>query len=170
MENHRESPPGLADLHEVILKRGLAINLLMPLILLGIGYVLREAGIVRDTPLLDDEMHRLLLYILGAIAIGELAMAVYLKKRILNASQFLGTGGSFPVFAERCRSKTILIFLIAASPAIYGFVLFVLGGTIEQFVFFLLISLVGFRLTRPGKDDLEKLWLMVSGADSDSYS
>jgi len=170
MNDYLESPQRLDDLQEVIVKRGLVINLVMPLVLLGIAYVLRGAGLAADTPLLDETTHRLLLYVLGAIALGELALAIYLKKRTFNASQFLSIGGSSAAFAERCKTKITLIFAIAASPAVYGFIMYVLGGTIEQYLFFVLIGLIGFRLVRPGKDELEKLWATVGDVDSRSSS
>lgn len=157
------------DLLAAIATRGVVINLLVPLALLAVGYLLRRAGVTPDTPALEEATHRLVLYILGAVAVGELAAASYVKKMMLRPSRFAEINGSFAAFAERCKQSIALVFAICAAPAVYGFALYALGGTIEQFIFFLLISLIGFRFLRPGKDRLEKLWADVSG-DADSAS
>jgi membrane protein implicated in regulation of membrane protease activity len=65
---------------------------------------------------------------------------------------------TFAGFSARCVAGMTVVFAVGAAPAVYGFVVYALGATIEQFIFFALVSLVGYRFLRPGKDELERLW------------
>lgn len=160
-------PPAAAEnweeLQADLAKRGVIINVLAPFVLLGIAYMLRGMGFLPEIPQLDDSMHQTLVYVFGVVALGELAVAFYLKRMWLRASWFVDVSGSFGGFSTRCIERMTIVFAVGASPAVYGFVLYALGGTIEQFIFFILISLVAYRLVRPGKAELEKLWEQVRG-------
>jgi hypothetical protein len=81
---------------------------------------------------------------------------------LFSPLRFAGAAQSFAAFEERCKQNVIVIFAVGASPAVYGFILWALGGTIEQFIFFIIISLIGYRALRPGREWLEKLWTTVS--------
>jgi len=102
---------------------------------------------------------------LGAVAVGDIAMAFYLRKILFGPSRFAVTNRSFASFAKICANNVITIFALGASPSLYGFVLYALGGTIEQFIFFILISLIAYRAVRPNKEYLEKLWETVQQPD-----
>ncbi len=154
------------ELRAALAKWGVLINMLAPFLLLGIGYALRGLGVFPETPKLEQSAYQIILYAFGAVALGKLAVAFYLKKMLLRPSRLSDAGKSFRGFSERCIRSMALVFAIGAAPAVYGFVLYALGGTIEQFIFFILISLVGYRLIRPGKDELEKLWDRIGGEDS----
>ncbi|MFC1475897.1 hypothetical protein ACFLQW_02740 [Candidatus Zixiibacteriota bacterium] len=153
------------ELRAALAKWGVLINILGPFLLLGVAYILRATEIFPETPKLDESSFQILLYALGAVALGELAVAFYLKKTMLRPPRFMETKHSFGKFFTRCVESMTLVFAVGAAPAVYGFVLYALGGTIEQFIFFILISLIGYRFVRPGKDELEKLWDKIGATD-----
>ncbi len=158
MNNSIESPHDWDSLRATIARRGVLINILVPFLLLAVGYLFRKLGMLPEFPTLDESAHNLLLYILGAVAVGEIAVAFYLRKILFQPARFMATNRSFAAFAEICANNVITVFALGASPSIYGFVLYALGGTIEQFIFFILIALIAYRAVRPDKELLEKLW------------
>jgi len=151
------------ELRAALAKRGVIFNILIPFVFLGAGYTLRRMGVFSENTILDESTHQLLLYILGALALGELVIAYFLKRSLLSPER-LGTAQmTFAEFSARCVAGMTIVFMVGAAPAMYGFVVYALGATIEQFVFFVLVSLVGYRFLRPGKDELERLWNTAAG-------
>jgi len=158
------SPEQWGDLRAVIAQRGVLINIAIPFFLLAVGYALRRLAGLGAEPAFDEHTQKLFSYILGAVAIGELAAGFFIKRSSLKPSRFGPSNLPFAVFATQCVKVLMVVFILGAFPAMYGLILYAFGGTIEQFIFFILISLVGYRLLRPSLDDLQKLWTEITGA------
>jgi hypothetical protein len=129
-----------------------------------VGLLLRNQG-VGEKPV---EGLNVLLWVLLAVSAGEI-LTIYLMKR-----KFL-----FPLNVLRSEKENIsmeriffrsglILFSLSLSPAIYGFVYFLLGGIKERFVIFLAIPLLCFLLFKP---KLEEMKYMKEGLSdlSDSY-
>jgi hypothetical protein len=151
------------SLHASIAHRGVLINVVAPFFLLAIGYTLRRFAGLGTEPAFDEGTHKMISYVLGALAIGELAAGFFIRRSNLRPSRLGPSAPSFAAFGRHCLNALTVVFILGAFPSIYGLALYAVGGTIEQFVFFILVSLVGYRLLRPSLEDLEKLWASVTG-------
>ncbi len=160
-ENSRHKEQ-IEELRARIAVRGLFINIIGPLVLFGLGYSLRLVGLTSATPSLDSNLQTIITYGLGGLALLDLVFGMLLVKSSLKPQQLRAYGIAFQSFADRVVQVTTVSFAIGAFAIVYGFVLYLLGATIETFVFFLLVSLVAFRLLRPSHDRLESLWQQVS--------
>ncbi len=159
-ETHNDEQ--IEGLRSRIAVRGLFINIIGPLVLFGIGYGLRNAGISTDQSVLSSGTQTTVTYSLGGLALLDLIIGKLLLTSSLKPRQLREHGTGFSRFADRVVKITTISFTIGASAILYGLFLYLLGSTIETFVFFLLVNLVAFRLLRPGKDRLESLWAEVS--------
>jgi len=164
------SPEQWGDLRAVIAQRGVLINIATPFFLLAVGYALRRLAGLGAEPAFDEETQKLFAYILGAVAIGELAAGFFIRRSSLKPSRFDSSTISFAAFAQQCVKVLTVVFILGAFPAMYGLILYAFGGAIEQFIFFILISLVGYRFLRPNLDDLQKLWTDITGGPLDEIS
>ena len=143
----------LDKLHTNLLYLGLVLNFLAPAVLLSLGLFLRSQGIgVEPIEGLD-----FLLWILLAVSGGEVLAIYFLKKRILfaqNMPKVKDQGAS----AQRVLVRSALIlFSLCLSPAIYGLVYFLLGGTVERFVLFIAITLLCFVLFKPKLEEMKSI-------------
>jgi hypothetical protein len=126
---------------------GLFVNIGLPVALLMLCYYLSNHQLMESK--VSFQTANLLVYIFGAMAVGEAALAVWLRGRLLNQpmvrrketmEQDLVQG-----FARVCRP----VFLIIASISIYGYVYFFLTGHFEIAVVFVLGSFAVFQIVRP---------------------
>lgn len=133
-------------LHAKLAYLGLAIDVTLPIVLLAVGYAIRK-----DQPsALDYPTLRLLWVVLLAIAAGEFAVGLVLRKIWFAPQRFRQAveraGGRADAVILR---YAIALYAVSAAPAVYGFIYYLLGGTIEQFVGFLAITLLCYQILRP---------------------
>ena len=143
----------LERLHTNVLYLGLVLNFIAPGILLSLGLFLRNQGVgARSIEGLD-----VLLWVLLAVSAGEVLAIYLLKKKILfaqNIPKVKDQGAS----AQRVLVRSALIlFSLSLSPAIYGLVYFLLGGTVERFVLFIAITLLCFVLFKPKLEEMKSI-------------
>jgi hypothetical protein len=154
----------LDQIHTKLLNLGLLLDIFVPAILFSLALFLRSQGVgVKPVEGLD-----ILLWVLLAVSAGEILTIYLIKKKILFARNILNIQkGSIPCERIFFRSGVIL-FLLSLSPAIYGFIYFLLGGMKERFVIFIGITLLCFVLFKP---KLEEMKSMKEGSSdlSDGY-
>lgn len=133
---------------------GLFIDLIGAAVLFVSGQLVRKYELV--TPV-EPEGLTFLGYSLIAVGIIEVLMVVILKRRwISSKSSQLRTIKTRDVFYRHLRMLFIILYLIALTPSLYGFLYFILGGTEENFMILLAITLVGYMLTRMRPTSLEE--------------
>jgi hypothetical protein len=64
---------------------------------------------------------------------------------------------TFKQLAGRIHILYIILYFLALSPAIYGFLFFMLGGVQDMFVLMACITLIGYLLIRPRPVFIEEL-------------
>jgi hypothetical protein len=148
----------LDKLHTNVLYLGLVLNFFAPAVLLSLGIFLRNQGVgARSIEGLD-----VLLWVLLAVSGGEVLAIYLLKKKILfarNMAKVKDQGAS----AQRVLVRSALIlFSLSLSPAIYGLVYFLLGGTVERFVLFIAITLLCFLLFKPKLEEIKSVANTIS--------
>lgn len=135
------------DLEAKAARLGLIINLAAPFGVAMIALILVQSGAVR--PAMDFRESPLLFYVLGAVAISELAAGYFIRRIFFSPQKARELAGDPFKVEQWVLRSSIILFALGASPIIYGVVLYILGGDLKQLAFFAIISLVGYRLLRP---------------------
>jgi len=138
-----------------LLYRGLLIDVGGAAVLFFLGLFLADRGIRAVEP--AQEL-RILGYALLAVAVVELLIVAVLKRRWLTPGNIrFSPAGSFPRFATQVMILYIILYVVALSPAVYGFLFFMLGGTQDMFVLMCCLTLIGYMLIRPRPEFIARL-------------
>ena len=129
------------------------MNVFVPAILVILGIFLRSKGI-GTSPIKSLD---LMLIILLAVSASEVFFVIFFRKKFFldenqakeKASTKTGTEDDFIRY-------TLIIFSLCLSPTIYGFVYYLLGGTLEWFVVFACITLICFRFFKPSLEQVKR--------------
>ena len=133
---------------------GLVLNLALPLGFLTIGFFLRKNSVGADpTPNL-----KLFFWVLIFISVSEL-LAIFIFKRSFFArfSKKSQMGISQIPVQKSILTFSIVIFVLNLAPSIYGFIYFLLGGKLEEFLLFIAVTFLGFRIFRPRLEEIKQL-------------
>jgi hypothetical protein len=143
----------LDRIHTKLLNLGLLLNVFVPAILFALGLFLRSRGVgIKPVEGVD-----ILLSVLLAISAAEILTIYLFKKKILFARKILQSQKE-NVSAERIFfTSGLILFSLSLSPAIYGFVYFLLGGIEERFVIFIGITLLCFLLFKPKLEEMKSV-------------
>jgi hypothetical protein len=136
---------------------GMLMNLGAPALLFVLAVVFLSGTAPRNA--MEPGMFNLLLVILVIVSAADLAVALFLKRRLLSGGNiFRKTASSEETATEiRFLQAATVIYGINLSPTIYGFVLIFLGASIENFLLFVAFTLIGFQLARPRRRDVDRL-------------
>ncbi len=148
--------------HLRLIYLGLLLNIVLPLILLGLGYFFRSSAFVEQ----QNFDLRFVLVILLAVSFAELGVIWILKRKWLgNFLQVPALPAVQTVIQPPARSPqkfafsfAIVIYSLCLTPSIYGFVYFLLGGNLNWFVLFIAITFLGFLLFKPKEEELKKFF------------
>ena len=142
---------------------GMALDLFIPAVLVGLGLLLKSKG-VQTSP---TSNLGLLLVILLAISIGEIG-AIFIIRRNLFRSIASGTTLCKETGLEQILVRcSIIIFSMSLAPCIYGFVYLLLGGTMDWFLIFIAITLLCFMLFKPRPEQIKKLTSQTESSKQD---
>ena len=98
-----------------------------------------------------SSMVDLLRYLFFGIAIGEFLLIKFLRSRMVS-------GAPSPAKIQKLLSMTIFTYALCESIAIYGLILFLIGGRRFDFYSLMILSLVFFAITFPRYAQWEE-WL-----------
>jgi hypothetical protein len=139
------------------------MNALFPVALLAFAYfAFPDRAADTTSPL---ESSGILFWVLGIIAIVEGGIAILLRQKLFFSPMIY----SKETFVEDLTTQTftfsIICYAITAGISIYGFVLFMLDGTLNQLILFIVISYLAFLVTRPRhgfmKRVIDRQWALV---------
>lgn len=138
---------------------GLVLNVAFPLGLLAIGFLLRKNGVgANPTPNL-----KLFFWVLFFVSISELlAIFIFKKSFFAKFSKKSQMGISQIPVQKSILTFSIVIFALSLAPSVYGLVYFLLGGRLEEFLLFIAITFLGFRIFRPKLEEIKKLFGSVT--------
>ncbi len=150
--NHK--PLDIEKIHTQMLYLGLVLNLAIPLGFLTVGLLLRKNG-VGTIPIANL---KLFFWVLFFISISEL-VAIFIFRRIFFAkfSKRSMTAVSQISIQKSILTFSIGIFALSLAPSICGLVYFLLGGRLEEFLLFIAITFLGFRIFRPNLEEIKQL-------------
>lgn len=129
---------------------GLAIVFSINIICLVIAIVLEK-----DTQ--KSLLVELLTAILGIIAILDIGIGLFLKRKLLEPLFNKNQQPDEKVIEQTIMKTTVILSTICAAIPIYGLVIVILGAVIEYLVGFIIISLAGFLFLRFRPRDFKKL-------------
>jgi hypothetical protein len=149
----------LDQIHTKLLNLGLILDVFIPAVLFSLGLFLRNQGVgVEPVEGLD-----ILLWVLLAVSAGEI-LTIYLMKRKFLFPRNVPMSEKENISLEQIFFRSgLILFSLSLSPAIYGFIYFLLGGMTERFVIFIGITLLCFVLFKP---KLEEMKSMMEGSSN----
>ncbi len=140
-----------ADLtHTKLLKLGLVMNVLIPVIFLSVGIFLKSKGVGGNIATGLSTFF----WILMAVALSEIPMIHVIRKTTLQARKVYLENHPQAIAGHLLIQWSILVFSVSLSPAIYGLIYYLMGGTLERFVLFVAITLLCFMLFKPKLEEL----------------
>jgi hypothetical protein len=138
-----------------ILYLGLLINVGGATLLFFLGLLLEQKGLAGSVPI---EQLQTLGYVLLAVSLLELIVIFVLKRKWLISTNSMFTGArSLKKISSQIKILYITLYFVALGPAIYGFLFFMLGGSMDLFVLMICITLMGYMLIRPKMSFIEKI-------------
>jgi hypothetical protein len=145
--------PDLESLHFKAVYLGIIMNVFVPALLVILGIFLQSRGI-GTKPI---KSLNLMLIILLIVSVTEVFFVFFFRKKFFlggnqqkeRASIRTGTEDDFIRYS-------LIIFSMCLSPTIYGFVYYLLGGTLQWFVVFACITLICFRFFKPSLEQVRK--------------
>jgi hypothetical protein len=140
------------ELQTKILYLGVVLDVFLPFILAIIAYAIKNSKPEIKTDFSLD----ILLYALLFISAGDLLVCFILKKKMFSDISSTTELSSNLAKEELIFKYTILIFSLCLAPSIYGFVYYLLGGTLERYVLFVVITMVGHQFLKPRDRDFKK--------------
>jgi len=146
------------DINAVLIKPiyiGLLINALIPVAIVGIAYYFEQGGGIK--PSVSPETIELFFWIFIGLTAIDGGLVIFLKQKLFFAP-FIKSKESFEEdFAQGFFSKSIICFALIAVIAIYGLIMYILGGTFNQLLLLVLISFIAFQIIRPREKFAEKV-------------
>lgn len=150
------------DVHEVqasVARLGVKICVGLPVLLLVMAVLMNPNFLADDGGTSSNGSTRSIGYIFIAVALADLITALILKKRLCDPKVLSAKFVWYPeTFTHKLKSAYLTIFAICAAPAAYGLIYyFFLGGDIDTYVLITVICLLGYMLTRPRANEIERL-------------
>jgi hypothetical protein len=143
----------LDQFHTKLLYLGFVLDFFVPAVLFSLGLLLRNQGVgARSIEGLD-----VLLWILLGVSAGEVLAIHLLKKKILFAQNIPKAKEQSISLQQMFLRSALILFSLSLSPAICGFIYFLLGGTVERFVLFIAITLFCFLLFKPKLEEMKSI-------------
>lgn len=132
---------------------GLLLNVFVPAILVILGLFLRSKGVgVNPIKTLD-----LLLIILLLVSATEVFFVFFFRRRFFSHGNHLRQKAAVKTGTEDDFVRySLILFSLCLSPTIYGFVYYLLGGTLEWFIIFALITFICFRFLKPNLEQTKE--------------
>lgn len=136
------------------MKIGLLIDLGGAAVFYIIGQLLRNEHVITSS---SSDSLEVLGYGLIAVSVAEIFTAVVLRRKwVRSGSPYLRTIVKRTLLYRQLKLLFAVLFLIALTPALYGFLYFILGGTETVFVLLVVATMIGYMLIRVRPNDLER--------------
>jgi len=145
------------DLTRIIAKPlyfGLVSNILVPMGLLMVCYMLEQRGYNND--FLGQGADQLF-YLLAVLSVGQAVFALWFRHK-LSQKPMIGRVEKFEQdFAQSLIEQCRPVFLLIAGISLFGIIYFFLTARFNEAVFFVVFSFVIFQVARPRFGYVEKL-------------
>jgi len=134
---------------------GLIIDVVGAIILYVAGLFLENAGKIGVESGTNVDIFG---YVLIGISAIELLVIVVLKRKLLNPSNPVLSQSKKPgELFGRITTFYVILYFVALSPAIYGFLFYILSGLQDMFMLLACLTLIGYLMVRPRPEFIEHL-------------
>jgi len=147
------------DINAVLVKPvfiGLLINIFFPVGVVAVAYFTGQHDL-QSNATIPTGSKAILFWALAAVSIVDGGVAILLRHRLFYKSMI----SSEPTFAEDLSrgifNGSIICYAITAAITIYGLIFYLYGGTLQQLVFFIVISFISFQVIRPRHGFIKKV-------------
>jgi hypothetical protein len=132
---------------------GLLLNVFIPAILVISGLFLRSKGVGANPIKALD----LLLIILLLVSGTEVFFVFFFRSRFFSSGNRLKEKATMRTGTEDDFMRySLILFSLCLSPTIYGFVYYLLGGTLKWFIIFALVTFICFRFFKPSLEQAKR--------------
>jgi len=146
------------DLNAIIAKPlylGLLINIFIPAIMIAIAYYLDHSK--ERTGMVPSDTLNILFWALIILSVADGTVAVFLRKRLSSMPMIRSNETFAGDLADRVLTMSLVCFAITAAISLYGLAFYILGGTFDHFLLFVVISFIAFQFVRPRLSFVEKV-------------
>jgi len=145
--------PDPESVHFKTIYLGIIMNVFVPALLVILGIFLRNRGI-GTSPIKSLNLMLIILFIVSAT---EVFFVFFFRKKFFSGGNQQKEKASIKTGTEDDFTRySLIIYSMCLSPTIYGFVYYLLGGTLQWFVIFACVTLICFRFFKPGLEQLKK--------------
>ncbi len=138
-----------------ILYIGLGIDVGGAILLFVVGLLLENQGLIKTQ---TGSNMDILGYVLLGLSVVELLVIVVLKRRLLNPSNpVLKQSRRFKELSGKIMTFYVILYFVALSPAIYGFLFYLLSGLQDMFTLMACLTLIGYLMVRPRPEFITRL-------------
>jgi hypothetical protein len=146
--------------HLRLIYLGIVMNIVLPLLLLGIAFILRRSAFSEERSLDPG----LVFVALAIVSIVDLAFTYLFKKTFIAKHELKRTStltdgetGAQDNTKGAAVTMSVVIYSLALAPSVYGFVYFLLGGDYQGLILFVAMTMLGFLLFKPKEQELRVL-------------
>ena len=146
------------DLNAVLIKPlyiGLLMNIFIPVVIIAIAYFIEDAGGLNSN--MANENLELIFWVLVGVAVVDGAVAIFLKQKFCQAPMIKSKETFGDDLKQGMFMASIICFSLTTAISVYGLVVYLLGGTFNQLLFFAFLSFIAFQLIRPRLRFAEKV-------------
>jgi hypothetical protein len=152
-----------------VAKLGFQLCVAFPAGLFALTLILRKSLYGADNSLLSPATGELFGYVVIAIALADVIVASFLKKRMITAETIGARLGANPkLFAKQLAASYVPILAICAAPAVYGLIFFFIVGDVETYVLISVICPTGYMLAKPRRAEVEEMAEQLFKREDDS--
>jgi hypothetical protein len=146
------------DINHILVKPiyiGLLMNIFVPVTLLAVAYFLDKSRAAE--PMNPAENLNIFFWALAALSIIDGAAAIYFRQKRFFSPMIRSKDKFEEDLAQGTFIASIICYSFTSAISIYGLVMYLLGGTFMNFMFFVFLSFVAFQLVRPRHGFMEKV-------------
>ncbi|SYZ74329.1 membrane hypothetical protein [Candidatus Zixiibacteriota bacterium] len=146
------------DINHVLVKpiyMGLLMNIFVPVSLLAAAYFLDRSRATE--PLNPAQDLNIFFWVLAVISILDGAAAIYFRQKRFFSPMIRSRETFEDDLVRGTFAASIICFAFTSAISVYGLVMYLLGGTFANFLFFVFLSFVAFQLVRPRHGFMEKV-------------
>nr|MBN2277760.1 hypothetical protein [candidate division Zixibacteria bacterium] len=146
------------DLNAILIKPiyiSLAMNVFVPVIFLLVAYYVDHPDLSHRG--LEIAQLPILLWVLVAVSLGDIGMAVFLKRKLFFSPMIYSRETFVEDLARRTLTITIICTALTTAISVYGLVYYFIGGTFDHLLLFVFVSFIAYQLIRPRHGYMKKV-------------
>ncbi len=146
------------DVNDILVKPvyiGLLMNIFIPVAMLGLAYFLDKSRAME--PLDSGKNLNFFFWALAVVSVADGVAAIYFRQKRFFSPMIRSKETFKEDLSQGVFSGSIFCYAFTTAISIYGLVMYLMGGTFMNFMFFVFLSFIAFQLIRPRYGFMEKV-------------